>query len=247
MIWIGTSGWMYRDWNGRFYPAGLPARDQLAFYTRRFPTVEINRSFYRWPTRDNFAAWAEQAAARPGFRFAVKASRFLTHMKKLSDADEPLRRQSEAVAGLGAVLGPVLYQLPPRWRVNEARLAAFIAALPPGQPAAFEFRDPSWYTPPVLDRLARSGCALVVPVWGANPAPSDAVVAGPFRYLRFHHGAYGTGLTDGELDAWTPRILAEAADHEVYIYFNNDPDGHAIVDAERLRDRLLAAGAPVAT
>ena len=118
MIWIGTSGWVYPHWVERFYPPDLPAQDQLAYYAQHFPTVEINRSFYRLPTRDQFRSWAEQTAAHPGFLFAVKASRYITHLKKLRDVDEALDRFIDAVAGLGKQLGPCLYQLPPHWRAD---------------------------------------------------------------------------------------------------------------------------------
>ncbi len=235
-VLVGTSGWQYRDWRGRFYPPKLPQRLWLEHHAAAFATTEVNNSFYRLPAAETFAAWRRRVPA--GFAMAVKASRYLTHLRRLREPAEPVERFWSRARRLGERLGPVLYQLPPRWRCDPGRLRQFVSLLPADLRHVFEFRDPSWYTPPVLDRLAQSGCALVVPVWGANPAPSDALVAGPFRYLRFHHGAYGTGLTDGELDAWTPRILAEAAGHEVYIYFNNDPDGHAVRDAERLRGML---------
>lgn len=247
MIWIGTSGWMYPHWMGRFYPPGLPASDQLAYYAREFPTVEINRSFYRHPTRAQFAAWATQVAHHPGFRFAVKASRYLTHLKKLLDREEGVVRFFDDAAGLGAAFGPALFQLPPHWRANPERLRLFLAALPNDHRIAFEFRDATWFEPAVVRLLAAAGCALVRAVGGPHYTPMEVPEAGPFRYLRFHGGLYGTGYTDGELAFWTERIAADAAAGlDVFIYFNNDPEGHAIYDARRLRALLEPSGAVAA-
>jgi uncharacterized protein YecE (DUF72 family) len=243
MIWIGTSGWVYRHWVGPFYPPDLPARDWLAYYARHFSTVEINRSFYRLPKREVFRDWAGQVAGQARFRcFAVKASRFITHLKKLRDPDEPLARLVDAAEGLGERLGPFLYQLPPNWRADPGRLEQFVARLPRQHRAAFEFRDRSWFAPEVLSILDRAGCALVVAVGGSHPSPHDAPVIGPFGYVRFHHGAHGIGFTERELHAWAGRLAGMAQDRDVYVYFNNDPGGHAIVDAQRLRE-LLGAGA----
>ena len=247
MIWIGTSGWVYKDWLGRFYPPELPGRGWLAFYAREFPTVEINRSYYRLPTRQQFAAWAEQTPPAPAFRFAVKASRYLTHMKKLLDPDEPLDRLVTAAGGLGDRLGPFLYQLPPRWRADPDRLARFVAALQPQQRAAFEFREPSWYGAAVVGMLAEAGCALAIGIGGSHPTPPEAPDIGPFRYVRFHHGAHGIGFTDEELAPWGERLAADAAaGRDAYVYFNNDPGGHAIADARRLRAMLARLDAPLA-
>lgn len=243
-IRIGTSGWVYKHWVGRFYPPDLPQRDWLRFYAARFATVEINRSFYRLPDRDQFRIWAEQTATRPDFCFAVKASRFLTHMKKLKDPGEPLDRLVAAADGLGDRVGPFLYQLPPRWRADPDRLAHFVAALPAEQRAAFEFRDPSWFRGDIFQILEAGECALAIGVRGREPFPPVVPAVGPFRYVRFHHGARGTGFTDDELAPWIAWIADEAAhDRDVYVYFNNDPGGHALADAERLRAMLREAGA----
>ena len=242
MIWIGTSGWVYPHWLGRFYPPELPQRDQLAYYAARFVTVEINRSFYRLPDRDTFAAWAAQVAFRPNFFFAVKASRYLTHLKKLKDPADGLARLLDAAEGLGPRLGPFLYQLPPHWKANPERLASFLALLPRRYRAAFELRDPSWFAPEILRLLEDAGCALVTAVGGAHSTSLELPAVGPFSYLRFHGGLYGIGYTEGELAFWAERIRAAAdAGGDVYAYFNNDPEGHAIRDAERLRAML---GAP---
>ncbi len=154
---IGTSGWVYGHWRGRFYPPELPQGAWFAHYARAFDTVEINNSFYRLPAAATFDAWREQAP--PGFLYAVKASRFLTHMKKLADPEEPLGRFFERAARLGGTLGPILYQLPPRWRVNLPRFEAFLAALPPGYRHVVEFRDASWLREEVFHLMERRGVA----------------------------------------------------------------------------------------
>ncbi len=239
MLRIGTSGWVYPHWIDRFYPRELPAHDQLAYYARHFPTVEINASFYKLPTRAQFEEWAKQTAAIPGFCFAVKASRYITHLKKLHGVEEGLTHLVTAAEGLGAQLGPFLYQLPPHWRANSARLAEFLALLPRQHRAAFEFRDPTWFQPEILRLLEDAGCALVVAIGGERPTPVETPDTGPFRYLRFHTGQHGMGFTDGELAFWAKRIArATAQGCDTYAYFNNDPDGHAIVDAQRLRALL---------
>ncbi len=235
MILIGTSGWVYPHWEGRFYPSELPAREWLRFYARHFPTVEINRSYYRLPTREQFATWVRQADDDPGFVFAVKASRYLTHMKKLRQPRESLDRLIAAADGLGARLGPFLYQLPPHWRADAPRLADFLAAVPKDYRAAIEFRDPSWYRPEILRLLEDAGVALVEVVGGALPTPPSAPPIGPFRYVRFHSGAHSIGVSDEELLPWAERLAADARRRrDAYVYFNNDPEGHAILDAQRL-------------
>ena len=178
MIWIGTSGWVYPHWVGPFYPPDLPVREHLSYYARHFPTVEINRSFYRLPTCDQFHSWAEQTASHPGFLFAIKASRYITHLKKLRDVDEALDRFMTAAEGLGERLGPCLYQLPPHWRANPSRLEQFVARLPRQHRAAFEFRDPSWYHADIARILGDAGCALVIAVGGSLSSPPDAPQAG---------------------------------------------------------------------
>src|SRR5947209_2629515 len=142
MMWIGTSGWVYPHWAGHFYPPELPMRDWLPYYAQHFSTVEINRSFYRLPTHKQFHVWAEQTAAHPDFLFAVKASRYITHIKKLLNPEEAINRLMQSAEGLGKHRGPFLYQLPPHWHADPARLEQFISRLPRDQQAAFEFRDP---------------------------------------------------------------------------------------------------------
>lgn len=242
MIWIGCSGWVYKHWRGCFYPWDLKQRDWLGYYARHFPTVEINRSFYRLPRRENFESWAAQTWFRSPFCFATKANRYLTHWKKLYGPEDPLARLMGAAAGLGDRAGPFLYQLPPGWPADPVRLRYFIGCLPHHYRAAFEFRDPSWYSPEILQILNETGCALVRAI-GGHYTPMEVPDAGWFSYLRVHGGQWGVGLTDGELSYWAERIAASAATgRDLYIYFNNDPDCHAIRNAFRLREML--AGAP---
>lgn len=248
-IWIGTSGWVYPHWQGRFYPTNLPIHDQLAYYAHAFPTVEINRSFYRLPTTEQFRGWAAQVTHDPAFRFAVKASRYITHLKKLSDPQESITRLLTAARGLGGHLSVFLYQLPPHWHADLARLEEFLPYLPPDYPAAFEFRDPSWFEPHTLARLEQllttAHAALAIGIGGAYPTPLNIPTIGPFHYLRFHAGASGIGFSDPELAFWAERLAHDAeAGYEAYAYFNNDAEGHAIADAQTLREMLGALAVP---
>lgn len=236
-LWIGTSGWVYPHWLGVFYPPKTPPGRMLPLYAARFPTVEINRSYYRLPARTVFEGWRAQSP--PGFLFAVKASRFLTHMKKLKDPADPLERLLSAAQGLGEKLGPVLFQFPKQWRLNLERLDGFLPLLAEYRPTrfAFEFRHASWLVPEVYARLEAAGCALCLPVgWGI---PLDVRLTAPWTYIRMHGGEASNAFSDAELARWADQIagfLARATD--VYVYFNNDPFGDAIRDADRLRALL---------
>ncbi len=236
-IRVGCSGWQYRHWRGVFYPVELPQARWLEFYAQAFDTVEINNSFYRLPEASTFRRWRERVPH--GFLFAVKASRYLTHMKKLKDPDQPLDLFFSRACELGPALGPVLYQLPPRWPVDVDRLKTFLAALPATIRQAIEFRNASWYTPDVLRLLDRFGVALCL--HDMPGSATDAQPAGPFVYLRFHgSGArYGGGYSDRQLSrhaSWIRSRLAENV--SVYAYFNNDVGGHAPRDAARLRSMI---------
>jgi uncharacterized protein YecE (DUF72 family) len=205
--------------------------------------VEINRSFYRLPTPDNFRRWAWQASFHHGFQFAVKASRYITHVRKLYGPEEPLGRLDYVSSGLGLHRGPILYQMPPNFEADYTRLAYFISRLPWHTRAAFEFRHHSWFRDDILRLLDESGCTLVRAI-GGHYTPLEVPDVGPFRYLRFHGGLYGVGFTDGELGFWADRIAGDAwAGREVYAYFNNDPDCHAVYDAWRLMSMVAHTGA----
>lgn len=243
MIWIGTSGWVYRHWVGCFYPPELPQQFWLAYYASRFPTLEINRSFYRLPSRKNFQDWAWKVGHHDGFVFSVKASRYLTHHKRLYGPEDPLDRMFSAAGGLGLRLGPVLFQVPPGFAADPTRLAYFVSRLPAGCRAAFEFRDHSWYRDDISRILDDAGCAMVRAVGGYH-TPLEVPDTGSFRYVRVHGGLYGVGLTDGEVGFWADRLAGDVAvGRDVFVYFNNDPDCHAISDAHRLRGLLWSTRA----
>jgi uncharacterized protein YecE (DUF72 family) len=233
-IRIGTSGWEYAHWVGDFYPRDLARDRRLEFYSDHFDTVEVNNSFYRLPEADVFAAWARRVPET--FAFAVKASRYLTHLRRLREPAEPLERLWSRALELGHHLGPMLYQLPPRWRPNHERLAAFLSAVPRGRAQAIEIRDRRWYGPVVSTMLADAGVALCIhDMPGSAPRPD---VVGPIVYLRFHGSGvkYGGRYTAQRLTAWADRIAEwSALGRPVWAYFNNDIGGHAIRDAERLR------------
>ncbi len=234
---IGTSGWVYRHWKGIFYPDRLPAARQLPFYAEHFSTVEINYAFYRLPEKTVFESWRGQVPE--DFLFAVKASRYLTHMKKLNAPEEPLARLMDRASGLGAKLGPILFQFPSSWPIHLERLEPFLQALRayPDQRFAFEFRHASWLTEPVYDLLEQAGAALCLPV---HPTlPLDIRLTAPWTYLRMHGGKTGIGYADEELAFWADQVRAfHTRKVDVYVYFNNDPEGYALRDAEQLRALL---------
>ena len=236
-IRLGCSGWQYKHWRGDFYPPELPQKQWFAHYARHFDTVEINNSFYRLPAPETFVRWREQAP-RP-FVYAVKASRFLTHMKKLKDPEEPLCRFFENAQQLGPHLGPVLYQLPPGWKLDLDRFAHFLRALPKGCRHTVEFRETSWYDERVYALLRRHDVALCL--HDMHGSATGRLSVGPFIYVRFHHGTskYGGRYPDERLDEWADWLAGRAADGlDVFAYFNNDSGGHAPRDAVRLRERL---------
>jgi uncharacterized protein YecE (DUF72 family) len=230
---IGTSGWEYDHWRGSFYPREL-ARDRwLEFYAERFDTVELNATFYRLPGAETFARWGRRVP--DDFRFAVKASRYLTHLRRLREPSEPLERLWTRARRLGDRLGPMLYQLPPRWRPNAERLDDFLAALPKDRPQAIEMRDRRWYRRDLIDKLDAAGITLVLHDMPDSRAPIRRV--GPIVYVRFHGAGerYGGAYSPQMLSAWARRIATWAEDAPVWAYFNNDIGGHAVRDADRLR------------
>jgi uncharacterized protein YecE (DUF72 family) len=242
-VHVGCSGWQYQHWRGDFYPAELPQSRWFAHYALTFDTVEVNNSFYRLPEAGTFAKWRDQAP--PRFVYAVKASRFLTHMKKLKDPEEPLRRFYMRARHLGSHLGPILYQLPPRWPLNLERFEIFLRALSKLSASAkaparlrhvVEFREPSWHDDRVFSLLEYHRVALCL--HDMQGAATDKVVIGPFVYTRFHFGTqkYGGRYDDRRLDQWAGWLADRAASGlEVFAYFNNDTGGHAPRDAVRLR------------
>jgi uncharacterized protein YecE (DUF72 family) len=235
---LGTCGWQYDHWRGPFYPQDLPKRLWLAYYAGRLACVEINSSFYRFPSTKAIRDWLD--AVPPGFRFALKASRYITHRKKLKDCGEALRRFLDQCLLFGDRLGPVLFQLPPRWRANPDRLAAFVDLLPPGLEYAFELRDPSWHTRVVQDLLTARGLAFCqFEIAGLRAPPW---VTADLVYIRLHGpgmAAYCGSYPDETLADWASRIrgwLPEGRD--VWLFFDNDEAGYAVRDALRISAML---------
>jgi uncharacterized protein YecE (DUF72 family) len=235
-IRVGCSGWQYKHWRADFYPAEIPQTRWFPHYALHFDTVEINNSFYRLPPPETFTKWREQAPRR--FLYAVKASRFLTHMKKLKDPEDPLFRFFEGATKLGPHLGPVLYQLPPGWKVDVDRFAHFLRALPKGLRHTVEFREPSWYDERIYDLLRAHNVALCL--HDMQGSATGKMVVGPFIYVRFHGWTkYAGRYEDERLDEWADWLVERIADGtDVFAYFNNDVGGHAPRDAVRLRDRI---------
>ena len=228
----GTSGWSYDAWKGPFYPAELPSREMLAFYGARLPAVEVNNTFYRLPKAAVLESWAAQVPE--AFRFALKASRRITHLKRLRDAAEETAYLLAAAAVLGPRLGALLFQLPPNLKLDLERLDAFLALLPEGTRAAFEFRHPSWNDDGVQERLRARGFAQVLADVADGPPPPFVATA-PWAYLRLRRPGYGAE----ELAGWLERIR-DSGVGEAFVFFKHEDEGVA----PRLASELLAlAGA----
>ena len=235
-VHIGCSGWTYADWRGPFYPADLPLKRRLAHYVTCFDTAEINASFYGLPRPSTVAAWA--VAAPPGFLFAWKVSRYITHNRKLLNVADSVERAFGLMGGLGAAEGPALIQLPPSLKRDDDRLAAFLALLPPGQ-RTVEFRHPSWYDPQVFALLAQHNIALCLS--DHHDAPSPCEVTADFVYVRGHGpgGRYAGRYDEAALDKWATRIARwRGQGLPVFFYFDNDIKSAAPLDAHRLRQLL---------
>jgi uncharacterized protein YecE (DUF72 family) len=232
---IGCSGWVYRDWRGRLYPPELPQRRWLERYAATFDTVELNTTFYRLASSEAARGWVQQTP--PGFLFAAKASRYLTHMKRLTDLDRGVERYYASIAPLveAGKLGPVVWQLPERFARDDERLAAALERLPPGR-HAFEFRHASWFAPDVEELLRRHGVALVIGDTPQRPFQSHALTA-DWTLVRFHRGRRGRrgNYAESELRAWAAQVREWARTADVYAYFNNDLEGFAPRNATRLR------------
>jgi uncharacterized protein YecE (DUF72 family) len=237
---IGCSGWNYKDWREAFYPKGVPQSRWLEYYASEFDTVEVNATFYRLPTRETVANWVEQTP--DGFQFAIKASRYLTHVKRLRELPKGIGRFSERLEPLLETpkMGPVLWQLPPGFKRDDDRLAEALEALPRWR-HAFEFREPSWFAPDVYAALREHGVALVIgdhPKW---PFQARELTA-DWTFVRLHYGNRGRrgNYSEAELETWKRRIAAWRRKAEVLVYFNNDWEAFAVRNARWLRDRLTA-------
>lgn len=238
-IRIGTSGWSYRHWVDRFYPAGLRSEQWLVHYARQFDCVEVNNSFYRLPTAETVDHWRAQTP--DGFLFTLKASRYITHMKKLQDCAAPLAAFMQLACRLGDRLAAVLFQLPPHWHVNPDRLARFLDLLPDDQQFAIEFRDPSWHVEPVYALLRDHGVGFCQFDLGGLRSPP--VVTAKLVYMRLHgpHRVYGGSYAERELQSCAEQIRAwDAEGCNVFVFFDNDQDACAVQDAQRLQQWVNA-------
>jgi uncharacterized protein YecE (DUF72 family) len=237
-IHIGCSGWNYADWRGVLYPKGLPARRWLERYAEEFDTVEINNTFYRLPSLDAVRGWVEQSPA--GFTFAVKSSRYLTHINRLTDMDRGVARLLERLEPMASSpkMGPMLWQLPGNFQRDDERLAFALERLPPGR-HAFEFRHESWFADEVVEALRAHGVALAIGDHPERPWQSYELTA-DFTFVRFHHGRRGRrgNYSPTELDEWARELKRLARRAEVYAYFNNDWEGFAVENARGMRKRL---------
>lgn len=236
-VHVGTSGWHYKHWIDSFYPPKLPASDMFDYYQRFFDTVELNNSFYRLPTIEAFANWRN--SSRPDFCFAVKGSRFLTHNKKLKEPEQALQNLLPRAEVLGHKLGPILFQLPPKWKVNLERLENFLQALPSTHLYAFEFREASWNTDAVYQTLRRYNAAYCIYELAAFQSPM--LVTAEFAYVRLHGpgGKYQGCYTSEALHVWAERILAWQPEQKaVYVYFDNDECAYAPRNAMQLKELI---------
>jgi len=228
-VWVGTSGYNYPEWRGTFYPDRWPAAKMLPFYAERFRTVEVNYTFYRMPSARTVAGWA--AATPPGFRFALKAPQRVTHHARLRDVAEPLRYFLDAARGLGAKLGPVLFQLPPNFRRDLERLRACLALVPPDLRCAWEFRHPSWLADEVYAVLGARNAALCVA--DTAEATTPLVATADFGYFRLRDEGYGAA----DLDRWAAAVSRHDW-REAFVYFKHEASGVGPAFAAELATRL---------
>ncbi len=245
-IRIGTSGFHYKHWKGPFYPEKIPAAKMLDFYFHHFDTVELNNSFYRLPEASAFDGWRE--ATPPNFIFAVKASRFITHNKKLKDPENALDNLLPRAAHLGPKLGPILFQLPPHWRVNPARLENLLEILPRDLRCAFEFREPSWINSEVSSILKKFNAAFCIYEIAGYHSPLH--ITADFAYVRLHgpaKGKYQGSYSEEKLRAWASRIKTWSAHLKAaYVYFDNDEAAFAPINAMTLRTMVRESQEQVA-
>ena len=236
-IRIGTSGWYYDHWKETFYPADLPKSRWLEYYAEHFDTVELNNTFYHLPKEQTLQHWRQ--IAPKGFLYAVKAIRYITHIKKLSDAAESLQLFFERASLLKNSLGPVLCQLPPSLHKDLPRLEAFIGLLPKQPRAIFEFRHQSWYEDDTFELLNKLGAGFCVHDLSGNESPR--IVTGDIVYVRFHgtSGRYAGDYPESQLRDWAEWLKAQAQRvRAIYAYFNNDAHGHAVKNAKQLKELM---------
>jgi uncharacterized protein YecE (DUF72 family) len=230
-VLVGTSGYSYKEWKGRFYPSDLKEAGMLRFYAERFKTVEINNTFYRMPSPELVARWAGEVP--PGFRFVLKAPRRITHEKRLADVADTTSRLFEVAAALGEKRGPFLFQLPPYLKKEAARLRDFLGLLPSGVRAAFEFRDPSWDDDEVEGALRAAGAALCVADTDEDESPGPLVPTAEWGYLRLRRAEYD----EPALRSWADRIRSQPWT-EAFVFFKHEDEGRGPELAARLVELL---------
>jgi uncharacterized protein YecE (DUF72 family) len=236
-IHIGTSGWHYKHWRGTFYPATIKDKERFSYYSKEFSTVELNNPFYHLPEAATFRMWRKESP--PGFIFAVKASRYITHMKKLAADKESVMLFLKRAANLKEKLGPILFQLPPHWQINVERLATFLHLLPKKYLYTFEFRNPTWYTQEVYDLLQAHNCAFCIYELAGHQSPLQ--VTADFVYVRLHGpgNKYQGSYPNRTLKKWAGLCNQwKKSRKRVYIYFDNDQAGYAAFNAKTLLELL---------
>lgn len=238
-IYIGTSGWQYKHWNSNFY-LGIKQPKQFEFYTAQLNTVELNNSFYRQPSAQNFENWRKAAPA--GFVFTVKANRFFTHLKKLNVTADDLKPFINNTMQLKDKLGVILFQLPPKWNINIPRLANFLALLPTNIKYVFEFRNQTWYHPQTYLLLQQYNCAFCIYELAGHLSPIE--ITADFVYVRLHGPGdkYQGSYTDETLQTWANYCKEwQQSGKTVFIYFDNDQEGYAAYNAQTLQQLIDAS------
>ena len=233
-IHIGTSGWSYKHWRGTFYPENIKVKDHFRYYREHFNTVEINNTFYRLPKKETFMQWKTQVAE--DFVFIIKASRYITHMKKLHDPEESTSLFLDHARLLGKKLGAILFQLPPSLKADVGLLEKFIAQLPEVHRYVFEFRHPSWYDDAVYDLLNKYNCAFCIYELDGHQSP--VVATADFVYVRLHGPGrkYQGSYSDAALQSWAALCKGWAKSKDVFVYFDNDEKGYAAFNALKLKE-----------
>lgn len=235
-IFIGTSGWSYNHWKENFYPNGLKTSNWLNYYGQVFSTVEVNTTFYHTPLVSTTKNWYTQVPS--DFLFSIKASRYITHLKRLNDCEKSLEFFYKSLTNLKSKIGPILFQLPPSFKANKSRLIEFITLLDKQHKYTFEFRHETWFTDEIYELLAKNNIALCIT--DLNGIQSPKVLTADFTYMRLHgpHKAYVGSYGPAKLKAWKKEIKKWATQTSVYCYFDNDEKGYAIQDAKFLQDLM---------
>jgi uncharacterized protein YecE (DUF72 family) len=237
-IRIGTSGYHYKHWLGRYYPEGMKASEMLAHYQRDFDTVELNNTFYQLPNETTFDAWRKNTPAN--FLYAVKGSRFITHMIKLKDAQRGLTNFMPRAERLRSKLGPILWQLPPGWKANAERLEEFLSILPPQHRYTFELRNETWMTDQVLEILQKYNAAFCIYELAGYHSPIE--LTADWTYIRLHGPTafkYQGSYSDRQMEQWAERIRGWSRKMKaIYVYFDNDDSAYAVDNALTLKKML---------